>query len=562
MSVLPRWDTSCRDWESRIVEGRSLIPFGPLFPEQARAALDIFMSLRLKDVAGRLTFGECGRQWVFDFVAAIFGAYDESTGRRLIQHFLLLIAKKNSKSSVAAGIMVTALIRNWREAGEFYILAPTKEIADNSYAPARDMVLLDPVLSTILKPNDNKRTILHRNTGAFLKVVALDNETLSGKKTIGLLVDELWLFGKKANAANMLLEAQGGLASRPEGFVINLSTQSDAPPAGVFAQKLEEFRAIRDGKIVVPGSLPVIYEFPEAMVKTESFRQRENWYITNPNLGASVDEAYLVSEQAKAERAGRADVVGFLAKHLNVQIGQSLRADGWAGAKVWARGYEPGIDLDAILDRCEVVTIGSDGGGLDDLWGIYVLGREKETLRWLGWSHSFISPDGMEQRKANQTLYEEFIAAGELTLVEKLPDDIDLIIEIVQRIQDAGLLGGVGADTAGLGSFVDELGRIGVTEEAGTLIGVRQGVALMNPIKTIERKLVDGTFKHGGQKIMGWCAGNAIVQQTPTGMRIIRDASGFGKIDPLMALFDAAELMARNPENAEIYSDDRELRFA
>ncbi|HUO55082.1 MAG TPA: terminase large subunit, partial [Rhodoblastus sp.] len=227
------WSTAIPDWRERLIDGRPLIPFQPLFPQETAAALDIFNSLPVVDVAGKPPFGEIARPWVTDFTSALFGSYDAELGRRLIQHYMLLISKKNGKSTLAAAIMVTALIRNWRESGEFYILAPTKEIADNSYTPAADMVRSHPVISSILKPSAG-RVIEHRNTGAFLKVVAADSETVSGKKTIGLLVDELWVFGKRANAANMLVEAEGGLASRPEGFVIYLSTHSDAPPAGVF----------------------------------------------------------------------------------------------------------------------------------------------------------------------------------------------------------------------------------------------------------------------------------------------------------------------------------------
>jgi len=69
----------------------------------------------------------------------------------------------------------------------------------------------------------------------------------------------------------------------------------------------------------------------------------------------------------------------------------------------------------------------------------------------------------------------------------------------------------------------------------------------MGAIKTVERKLVDGSFKHSGSALMQWCAGNARIVPTPTGMRIARDDSGFGKIDPLMALFNAAALLALNP---------------
>jgi len=545
MPALPVWSTACLDWERRIVAGESLIPFAPLFPEQADAALRIFNELCVVDLPGSPTMGEVSRQWVLDFVSAVFGSYDAATGRRLITEFFLLISKKNTKSTSAAGIMLTALLLNWRRSAELTIIAPTVEIAKNSYFPARDMIQADDELKAIFHVQDYTRTITDRRTGAVLSVVAADSDTVGGKKSSIVLVDELWIFGKKAKAENMLREATGGLVSRPEGFVIFLSTQSDEPPAGVFKQKLQYARKVRDGEIVDPRFLPVLYEFPQEMLDAKAHRDPENFYVTNPNLGASVSREDLVRMLAQAEESGEESVVGFMAKHLNVEIGLNLRSDRWMGADYWQQQADPTITLSYLLSECEVIDVGIDGGGLDDLLGLCVLGRHKDTKEWLAWCKAWAHPSVLERRKDIAPRLKDFAADGDLMLVDHIGEDVDDLAAIVAEIEESGLLDLVGADPAGIGSVLDALEEKGVPKTK--LMAVSQGWKLSGTIKTAERRLAEGSFKHAGQPLMSWCVGNAKTVPVGNAINITKQASGSAKIDPLMALFDAVQLMALNP---------------
>lgn len=540
------WTTACPDWEQRIVSRQSLIPFKPLFPTEAEEALEVFGALRMVDATGSPLMSETVRDWVNQFVAAIFGAYDPDEGRRLVSEFMLLISKKNGKSTIAAGIMLTALILNWRPSGEFIILAPTKEIADNSYIPIRDMVRADEELDALLKVQDHLRTVTHRQTNATLKVVAADSETVSGKKAIGVFVDELWVFGKRANAEAMLREATGGLASRPEGFIIWATTQSDAPPAGVFRQKLMYARKVRDGEIVDKSFLPVLYEFPKAMLDAGAHRDFSNAYITNPNLGLSVDEPFIERGYAQAQLDGEESFRGFLAKHLNVEIGLALLSDRWAGADYWVQqASEDCRTLEDLIARCEVIDIGIDGGGLDDLLGFAAVGRERDTRRWLMWTHAWAHPSVLERRKAEAPRIRDFANDGHLTLVERIGNDIDEVAQLVSQVELSGLLDKVGLDPAGVGAILDALEFAGIPRDK--IDGISQGWRLGGAIKTAERKLAEGTLLHGGQPMMAWCCGNAKVEPRGNSILITKQASGSAKIDPLMALFNAVTLMALNP---------------
>ncbi|EAX2029233.1 terminase large subunit [Salmonella enterica] len=541
---MAQWTTACPEWESLLVAKQSIIP-PPIFPDQAEQALGIFKELRVSDLPGKPTFGECSEEWVFDFVNAIFGGYEAETGKQLIREYGLLISKKNTKSTIAAGIMLTALILCWREDEEHLILAPTKEVADNSFKPAAGMIRADDELSDMFQIQDHIRTITHRVTRNTLKVVAADTDTVSGKKSGRILVDELWLFGKRANAEAMFMEALGGQVSRNEGWVIFLTTQSDEPPAGVFKERLDYWRAVRDGKINDLKTLGVLYEFPDSMVERKAYLEPKNFYITNPNIGRSVSEEWIADQLLKNQNKTDGTLQQFLAKHLNIEIGLNLRSDRWAGVDFWEPQIRQ-VTFSDILQRAEVATVGIDGGGLDDLLGLYIIGRDKETREWIGWGHAWAHEIAVRRRKSEESRFNDFVKAGDLTIVKRVGQDTEEVAEYVSRINDAELLDKIGIDPSGVGQILDALVEAEIPEDS--VVGVSQGWRLGGAIKTTERKLAEGVLIHGGQPLMAWCVGNARVEPKGNAILITKQASGKGKIDPLMALFNAVSLMALNPE--------------
>lgn len=579
MSALKKWSTACPDWQERIVKAQTLIPFAPLFHEEALEALETFDALRMVDAANSPTFGEICRPWIREFVAQIFGAYEPDTGIRHITEFFMLISKKNGKSTTAAAIMLTALILNWRQDAEFIILSPTIEIAQNSFKPAASMVRADPELSELLMVQDHTRTITHRDTNATLKVVAADSATVGGKKAVGVLVDELWLFGKDSKAEAMLMEATGGLASRPEGFIIYLTTQSDEPPAGVFKAKLEYARKVRDGEIDDPQFLPVIYEFPKHLLAAKEYLRPENFYVTNPNLtvandpnaGGSVNIAFLQREHRKALQGDEGALRIYLAKHLNVEIGMNLSSDRWKGSEWWEQAAKlPRVTLTYITANCEVVAGGVDGGGLDDLLGAAMIGREKfytevvipahndeETgeyipeervmvKRWVAWMRAWAHYTALDLRLDIKSKVQDMQKSGLVSIVRRPGQDAEEMAACFRRIDRAGLLFQIGFDPACIGALVDALLQAGV--EADKMVKVNQGYKLAGSIKTVERKLWEGVLVHDGNALGNWCVGNAKTVVRGNGTYVTKQVSGTAKIDPLIALFNAADIMQQNPE--------------
>lgn len=558
--VRPAWTTACPDWRTKIVANETLTPCKPLFQDAADFGMSIFDVLDIVDAG--VKFGT-SRGWFREFAESIFGAYcmtpdHPDEGRRLISTFFLLISKKNAKSTLAAGIMLTAIIMNPRPEAEFLILSPTKEVADNSWKPLLAAIKASPDLLALFTIKPTERTIIHKNTNASLKVVAADTATVVGKKATGVFVDELHEFGKVAKAEDMLVEATGGDMSRPESFLIYASTQSAEEPAGVFKKELSYARGVRDGKIVDPSYMPVMYEFPEEYLdpRTKLYMRPENWYITNPNMGVTVDEEKLTQKISKAGISGEDSLQSIISKHLNVQIGLDLGADAWPGAALWLEAanepsIKPTLGLDGLgmlMDMCEVVTAGIDGGGLDDLLSLTFTGRVVGTIdRYLSWSHAWATEIVLKRRLEIEPRLRDFEREGHLSIHPTLGPDVKELASYVKHVYDRGLLEGIGIDPARIASIITALEDEQIPVDDKFLIKVRQGWSLYSAMLWVERGLAEKRYKHMNQGVVNWAVGNAKVIPRGNAMLVTKEISGKAKIDPVMSTFCAAELMSYNP---------------
>jgi phage terminase large subunit-like protein len=546
------WNLSTPDWQDRIRNGRSLIPDLPMLDKvAAQRAVDVFDRLRLPDVPGKPLLKDAAGDWFRDIVRALHGSLVD--GERMVREPFLLVPKKSSKTSYGAALMLTSLLINERPKAEFLLIAPTQPIAEIAFNQVEGMIAADLRLRRrdMMQVQSHLKKVTWLETGATLQVKSFDPNVLMGVKPAGALMDELHVVSTNANADRVIGQLRGGLISQPEGFLTFITTQSERPPAGVFKAELDKARAIRDGKRD-GAMLPVLYEFPDDInADHEKWGNPENRWMVTPNRGRSITIDRLKEDFQAAKDTSEEEFRRWASQHLNLEVGLALRSDRWAGADYWEACGDRTVTLDALLERCDVIVCGIDGGGMDDNLGFAAIGREKVTRKWLHYGRAWAYAVALERRKSIAPTLRDLEAAGDLVIVDQIGDDIEELVDIIATIDRAGLLpdeNAIGVDPVGIGQVLDALALRGIdNKDKKRIVGVAQGWQLGRAIKTLERHLADGSFVHGAQPLMAWNVGNAKVEQRANGILITKQASGTAKIDTLMATFNATDLMSLDP---------------
>lgn len=502
---------ACPDWWERLQQGLMPFPDLPLDEIEAQVAVDLLDKLRIPDIPGQPTFGEAGGEWVREIARAAFGSIDPETGERFVGEIFNLVPKKNGKTTNSAALGILWLLMNNRPNVDGVIIGPTQEVADKCFAQASAMIAADEYLSSRLKVDDYKKTItdLHLADGlevpmnAKLKIKSFDPKVVTGSIPAFAVLDELHVMAESHHADRVIRQIRGGMITNPESLLIIITTQSEIRPQGVFKAELEYARKVRDGLITEDvRMLPVLYEFPLAMQadETKPWRDPKKWAPVLPNLGRSITVDRLVKLFRQEADKGSDAETGFFSQHLNIQIGTGHGGDGWAGSDFWRPAQlVTCLSLEELLGRCEVAVIGVDGGGLDDLLGFAVIGREKDTGRWLVWVRAWVHRVVLqERRKSLAPLLEDFAAEGDLVICDHPTQDIEEIVDLCLLVKDTGLLPekrAFGMDPASsIVAVIDAIEGAGIDPEQ--IVPVSQGYRLTGAVKGTERRLFDGTLKH------------------------------------------------------------------
>ena len=548
---LPRF--ACPDWWEKLQAGETPMADVPLNRQRAAKALAFFNRLRLPDVPGNPPMSEACGDWFKDILCAFLGSEDPETQRRLVWELLCMVPKKNSKTTYVAALGLTALYMEEAPNRQMLIVAPSQNISLRCFEQAQGMIRIDPRLKDVFDVQDHLKCITRIKTGTKLNVKTFDTSIVTGEIPILTIIDELHELGKNANAVRVMQQIRGGGITKQRGQVLMITTQSDQRPAGIWEAELKKARAIRDGKGgAAPIMLPVLYEFPrEKLLDQEYWRDRKNWRHLLPNLGRSIDPQALIDDYENNGKVSKEAEQVWTSQHLNIEIGVGLGGDGWSGALHWGSCIDESLTgLEKLLSRSEVCTVGIDWGGADDLAGLYVIGREAKTKRWLGWGKAWARETVFERRKSIAGQLRKFADEdGDLVIAASGEDQAASAAAICRKIADSGKLpesAGIGLDSAGVALLLDALTDVDL--EYPMVQAVMQGWKLQTAISSVPLKLEDRRFIHGDQPIMAWCVGNA--RQTLKGSNYIvtKEVSGAAKIDLLMAMFNAAMLMFQNPE--------------
>lgn len=542
-------NTKCVNWAERLQRGQ--IPFNraklPMRTKKAKRFAAIFDRLRVGDLDGEPMTSELpNTSWVRDIGMAVWGG-------NTVKECLICCPKKQSKSTFGSLLFLAAFLAETKPRQTFTILAPSIGIAGITFAAIEAAIQADQTLSDLCHVRSYTREITNRDTGATLTVRAFEKSASTGLKG-SVLLDESWLLGEKATGQKLRAQIRGALAASDTAKIVHLTTTSDDPPRGFWADLLSYARQVRDGEVMDPAFLPVIWEpWPDC---PDPFEDESVWPKLMPSFPHIAAPEFYRSMIAEAKASGPAAIARDKAQFFNwTPETASAGADGWLVADMLPRLVER-ISIADLFAQSDVIAAGCDLGGLSDLSSLEFLGVKGD--RWMVAARAWATPTVWQVNTSSASAFDDFVADGDLVRIEP-GQDLDGILDLLEQARDTGKLTALGIDPAGAQQLTDHLAAtpgFQIVADPDDLsgfgdvpiLGVGQTALKLSPaLRTIERQADQGLLRVSDARLMQWSFGNVRIGRHGAADHVDRSRQQ-DKIDVIAAILDAVSVYLVVPE--------------
>lgn len=454
--------------------------------------------------------------WQAFIVGALFG-WKRADGMRRFRRAYVSVARKNGKTTLAAGLGLLLAFFDGEPGAEVYAAATKRDQAKICWEEAQRMVQRTPALSqrvTSLAHN------LHiARTASKFEPLSADYNSLDGLNPHGALIDEYHAH-PNGNLADVL---ESGTGARRQPLLLYTTTagidnESACRDLDIDCQRVLEGLADDDE----------LFAYIARIDREDAWADPDVWIKANPNLGVSVKLESIEAACARARRLPR-EQNEFRRKRCNEWTEQAER---WLDLDVWdacgaavdetalvGRPCYAGLDLSTTTDLSALALVVPDETG----------GYDVVTRFWCPAERIH------ERSQRDRVPYAAWVAQGLLRATEGNVVDYDRIREDIRELAERYAIRELAFDRWNATQLVTQL-----QEDGANCVPFGQGFASLSaPTKELERLLLDGSLRHGNHPILRWMAANVAVEQDAAGNLKPSKRRSTERIDGVVALIMA-----------------------
>lgn len=252
--------------------------------------------------------------WQKAFISLLFGIMDKD-GLRQFREAVLVIARKNGKTLLAAAIAEYCTFLDGEYGGRIYFAAPKLEQAALCFDAYYQMILQEPEIDKMAQKRRTDIYVRQSNTSA--KPLAFNAKKSDGLNlSLGICDEAASWKGDAGLKFYEVLKSSTGARRQP---ILLTITTSGYENDGIYDELIKRGTRVLLGDSSESRLLPVLYMIDDV----ERWNDINELRKSNPNLGVSVSVDYMLEEIAIAE-GSLSKKAEFLTKYCNVKQSSSL----------------------------------------------------------------------------------------------------------------------------------------------------------------------------------------------------------------------------------------------